>query len=500
MDISQLKLLAACVREHLKQSSCVIGHSQALDLIAALPGLRNWPEVMAFPSRVAGCELDIGSIARLAHRVERKFSLEIDAREWLELLSQVEGISPRGALQVWPSGPFPGVYVTTSSTAIDALLARYEEATDGGLIYAERAANGSASSIDLGEYGLWSQGIDRLPSGTLLVVGPVALDQSAWKDAAQRVEMACLHALNSDHRVAVLVDTPTPDRVCEDLDLMARSLGSDTHTALRGVITDDGQMEDRRPFSHGYSKPMLVKAPSDIDAIPRAALEPLRRELAGRSHGMVLFGSSNVTDHTGYEQLAAALALTDHAGPAARIMSRHRGTPAKDWMVPEPIKQLPFLPSIESAYAQGYRRMLVEAHYIAGDTWLEFNDVLFMGATYGHDVVEIALTLAARSGRQEREALERIVAVLGVLEVEGKKGTASAADLFIRGDATVPAGDGWEGLEEFLRSHRAIRWADELSALLDSGAVTMASAKKADPRNRYLGQFFAQRKAARRAS
>ncbi len=503
MDIPQLKLLAGRVRDQLQQSSCLIGHSQSLDLIAALPGLRNWPEVMAFPGRVAACELDTTSVSRLAYRVNKKFSLEIGPKEWLARLAQGEGISSLGALQVWPGGPLPGVYVTTSATAIGALLARYEEATDGGLVYAEQAANGWEGSIDLGEYGLWSSGIDRLPSGTLLVVGPLKLDQSAWKDAAERVEMACLHALNSEHRVAVLVDTPTPDRLCEDLDLMVRKLRdeeSDTHTALQGIITEEGELKDRRPFSRGYSKPILVKAQPNMDAIPRTTLEPLRKELASRSSGMVLFGASRITEHTAYEQLAAALALTEHAGPAARIMPRHRGTPAKDWMVPEPIKQLPFLPSIESAYAQGYRRMLVDAHYTQGDTWLEHDDVLFMGATYGHDVMEVALNLVARSGQREATALQRIVAVLGVLHVEGKKGPAFASDLFIRGDATGPTGTEWDEFEEFLRSHRVVRWDDELSALLDAGAVTMASVKKSDPRNRYLGEFFVRHKARKRAS
>lgn len=55
MDIPQLKLLAGRVRGLLQQSSRPVGHSQSLDLIAALPGLRNWPEVMAFQDRVSAC-------------------------------------------------------------------------------------------------------------------------------------------------------------------------------------------------------------------------------------------------------------------------------------------------------------------------------------------------------------------------------------------------------------------------------------------------------------
>jgi len=315
--------------------------------------------------------------------------------------------------------------------------------------------------------------------------------------------MACLHALDSEHRVAVLVDTPTPDRLCEDIDLMVRKLrtdDSDIHTALRGSVTEKGELQDRRPFSRGYPKPGLITSLADVGAIPKTVLEPLRNELISRTHGMVLFGESRITEHTAYEQLSAALALTEHAGPAARIMPRHRATPAKDWMVPDPIKQLPFLPSIESAYAQGYRRMLVDANYTHGDAWLDYDDVLFMGATYGHDVVDVALNLVARSGQHETKALQRIIAVLGVLHLDGKKGPVFASDLFIRGDTMGPMGKDWDEFEEFLRSHRAVRWDDELSELLDAGAVAMASVKKSDPRNRYIGKFLSRRKEMRKAS
>jgi len=503
MDIPQLKLLAGRVRGLLQQSSFLVGHSQALDLIAALPGLRNWPEVNAFPERVAACELDTTSASRLAYRINKKFSLEVGAKEVLASLAQ-DGVSAsRNVLQVWPSGPLAGVYVTTSEQAIDALLARYEEATDGGLVYAEQAANGWEGSIDLGEYGLWSSGIDRLPSGTLLVVGPLKLDQTTWEDSSQRLEMACLHALNSQHRVAVLVDTPTPDRLCEDLDLMVRTVreeSTDIHTALQGVVTEDGELQDRRPFARGYPRPVLIKAQANMDAIPRSVLGPLRRELAARTTGMVLFGASKITEHTAYEQLAAALALTEHAGPAARIMLRHRGTPAKDWMVPEPIKQLPFLPSIESAYAQGYRRMLVDAHYMQGETWLDCGDVLFLGATYGHDVMDVALNLVARSGQREAKALQGIVAVLGLLQVQGKKGVTVASDLFLRGDVEGPMGTDWQEFEEFLKSHRVVRWEDELSALLDAGVVTATSVKKSNPRSTHLAEFLAQRRGMKKVS
>ena len=56
MNVPQLKLLAGLVRGLLEQHNVPIGYSQSLDVIAALPGLRNWPEVMAFPDRVVATE------------------------------------------------------------------------------------------------------------------------------------------------------------------------------------------------------------------------------------------------------------------------------------------------------------------------------------------------------------------------------------------------------------------------------------------------------------
>jgi hypothetical protein len=39
--------------------------------------------------------------------------------------------------------------------------------------------------------------------------------------------------------------------------------------------------------------------------------------------------------------------------------------------VPEPIKQPPYLPSIESAFAQGYRRPVIDPIYTKTDVFLE---------------------------------------------------------------------------------------------------------------------------------
>lgn len=76
MDIQQLQVLAGRVRSLLQQSQVRIGHNKSLDLVAALVGLRNWPEVLAFPNRVASCPLDLAAVDRLSLLLKKAYGLE----------------------------------------------------------------------------------------------------------------------------------------------------------------------------------------------------------------------------------------------------------------------------------------------------------------------------------------------------------------------------------------------------------------------------------------
>lgn len=86
MDTQRLKQLASVVRGLLKRANLPIGHSQSLDAIAAIPGLRNWPEVVAFPERVAACDLDPTSTGRLAARLKQAFDIDMPADELFSAL------------------------------------------------------------------------------------------------------------------------------------------------------------------------------------------------------------------------------------------------------------------------------------------------------------------------------------------------------------------------------------------------------------------------------
>lgn len=495
MDIQQLKLMAGRVRGLLEQSKHTIGHNQSLDLIAALPGLRNWPEVQAFPDRVAACELDAASAGRLGFRLKRKFDLNLTPQAILGHLSPSASTNTALAPQIWPTGPQPGIYVTDSQEAIDALLANYEDATDGALIYAERAGNHWEGSIDLGEGGLWSSGLWRVPSGTLLVVGPLLFDQQSWNSTRDRLEMACLIAQGAGHRVAVLIDTPTPEAMFEDVRLIVRSAqpeGEDYEAALLGSVSAEGALQLRQPFA--TSRPVLAQVPNVAtpDAIPASVRNQLANALAGKTSGLLLFGSSEIEEHSAIELVAASLAMTEHAGPAARIMPRHRPTPAKDWLVPQAIQQLPFLPSIESAYAQGYRRMIVSPHYTRAELMKQFSgDVLFISGTYGSVVDDVFMRFfVAGSLKREEDLLSSVLAILGVAYAHGSHGRESICDLYLpdRAKVVVPAKD--DDLTQFIQDGRVVRWQDELVQLLGEGRLTRSAVQTALKRNRHVADFL----------
>ncbi|NWC37602.1 hypothetical protein HX876_35265, partial [Pseudomonas gingeri] len=104
---------------------------------------------------------DSHSADRLVKRIGKLHALILPVDELHRALDPMSA----NVLKVWPDGPVPGVYVTTSQEAIDAAIAKYEAATDGALLYAEDAGRSSDAAIDLGEHGLFSRGMDRLPSG-----------------------------------------------------------------------------------------------------------------------------------------------------------------------------------------------------------------------------------------------------------------------------------------------------------------------------------------------
>lgn len=503
MDIQQLKLLAGRIRGLLEHANVTVTHNQALDLSGALVGLRNWPEVQAFPGRVTNSELDLAAASRLAHRLQRKHEVELSARELLVSLRPPRAEAPDEVPYIWPTGPSPGVYVTTEQSHINTLLAAYDEATDGALVYAESAGSHWKTAIDLGEYGLYSSGMDSVPSGTLIVLGPLELNQQSWGETASRLENACLAAQVQGHRVAVLIDTETPDTLFHDVDLAVRlkqTEDDDTNTALLGGVSESGDLVKRSPFVEPVSLPDFKSTASSLSALPPQTVPLLMKALERCPTGILIFGSSELTEHPAIELVAAALPLTDSAGPAARIRPRHRSTPAKDWQVPDSIKQLPFLPSVQSAYSLGYRRMLITPSYTDEELLETYNDVLFIAGVYGDSAESCFMDgIRCRRSEQMQLALNQHIAILALTPVKTAKVDIPLVDMFIP-DGSLPTGhDKFEETLAMIRDGRCFRAEDELERLLAEKTVTPASLRKALPRSGWVKDFLAERAKARSA-
>ena len=135
------------------------------------------------------------------------------------------------------------------------------------------------------------------------------------------------------------------------------------------------------------------------------------------------------------EEVAAALPLTEAAGPVARIKSRNRSTPDKDMMVPDVVKTLPILPSVESAYAHGYRRMLVDAGYTDFRDLMKYaDDVLFFIGSHSLEADEALLETVRFRGFDELSSVyERLVVCIAVGPISVGSETVRVSDMFVPG-------------------------------------------------------------------
>lgn len=101
------------------------------------------------------------------------------------------------------------------------------------------------------------------PSGTLIVVGPVEFSQDEWDCNAGRLQMACLHALNSGHRIAVLLETPAPEQLHRDVRLFVESDHPESEgmaEALIGVVNEGGNLKLIHPSHPKQPAPVARRA------------------------------------------------------------------------------------------------------------------------------------------------------------------------------------------------------------------------------------------------
>ncbi|ARS49423.1 hypothetical protein ACIRTQ_09735 [Pseudomonas aeruginosa] len=494
MDTQQLKVFAERLRAYLERHNLTLKHGQTLDLIAAIPGLRNWPEVNAFPARVSAAQWDSHSADRLVKRIGKLHALILPVDELHRALDPMSA----NVLKVWPDGPVPGVYVTTSQEAIDAAIAKYEAATDGALLYAEDAGRSSDAAIDLGEHGLFSRGMDRLPSGTLVVVGPVPLTQESWSDNKDRLNTAANLAHSSSLRVVVLAETPLPENLHSDIDLLLRpddeGLDSEPVDVL-GIVTESGDLQVVQPFVQRRAAPAAQHF-TTTQRLPQVLEDALRLAVTKRPYGIIVLGITP-GDTQRKALVEAVLPLTEHAGPAVRIQPTFRPGYGKDDTPLSPhFEGLPVFPSIESAYAHGYRRMVIESsHHGAGEAIARHaHEVCFLIRSFSTEVAGAWMSsLPAQIDKPN--ALDVVTAVLCAADVPAKAETVTICDAFVGGASPAPTDDDIDRLAEHMEAHRAVRWQEQLDALLVARKVTPAQVKKALRRHN-VDDYLASRKAA----
>lgn len=477
MDAAHLRVLAGRLNDWLNAKQHAVKHGHTLDFISAIPGLRNWPEVIAHPDRVAPAQVCDQSCLRLAQRIAKKLGVTYDSAE---LLIALADSMAEVALDVWPGGPAPGLYLTTSEEAVNVVIKRYEAATDGGPVYAEAAGARAATAIDLGEYGLYSNGLARLPSGSLIVIGPLQFTQDEWEDSGERLGAAANLALEVGHRIVALCSTPQPTNLYADVSLLLGNhewTPEDVETVLKGSVTTDGSFVAWGPRPSTPVPPVAVQfVPSE--PLPEHLANVLRAGLAVRQYGLVIAGSWRWKEDRA-KLLEATLPFTEHAGPAARIMPNSRIDYDGNPPLLDAFYGLPVFPSAESAYASGYRRMIFEKARPGEEFLLEhLDDVCFHIATFG-PIVSQALTSAVEPRLMDNPAIVgHVIAVLCSSTVEFKKSVWTFQDAMPALTGPLPAGD-FEAIDKVVKTARTMRWEDQLGKALDMKFFTLRNIKKA---------------------
>ncbi len=221
-------------------------------------------------------------------------------------------------------------------------------------------------------------------------------------------------------------------------------------------------------------------------------IEPIRNLLDRAHSGLVLFGSVKIKEHYAADLVAASLHVTDHVGPAARVKPRNRGTPAKEWLVPDEIKELPYLPSIESAFDQGYRRIIYHPNYTDADTLLQYaDDALLISGAYGGQAADIYLSAWRATGIEKySDLLARAIALFAVMPIMTTDGERIARDVYVPPRNPAPPLNRFDDVLEHIEQHRALKWQDELTEMLNAGFVTLAQIRESLSRDRDVQEFL----------
>ncbi|WDZ97346.1 hypothetical protein Herbaro_06030 [Herbaspirillum sp. WKF16] len=434
MDIQQLKLLAKSLRELFERNSArPLGHEKSLNLIAAVPGLRNWSVVSKSPDKVLACQFDESAANRLARRIEMDIGPPAFSPE---LLLKTLRATTSPALKVWPSGPAPGIYLTPSPDAISALLDNFDTGTEGSLIYTEQAT-GHQRPLVIGEEGIWSEALLKAPSGTLLVLGCFHLNQDEWSLHAGKLERARILVERHGYRIAILLNTPSARTMYDDVLLLLDHTSVVANTLFTGVFGQVTEMGELSAYSERARKevaPQLVSLPPSEPAIPKAIIAALAPALQDCHKGLIVLGVPRINRFDALEVAADILRMTDHVGPAARVPGRPGLVLGSDG-VPESIRRLPLFPSVESAHAQGYKRIVFETLFTARQTIAKYSeDCLLIGYAIGASFIDdiIVRIVSPTIDDTDMALIENVIALGTISNIDDFNRELGIGDLFIK--------------------------------------------------------------------
>lgn len=360
MEINELRQLSNELRGALhSKHGLSLKHGQALDFIAALPGLRNWSEVLAMPEMVASVALDLRAAQRLSRRIKQRCDLEI-AASWLLTQFILVPVARPGtpASSVWPEGPEPGVYISTSQELTESFMEAYQHATEGMPAYAvEKHVKWPHGMRFEPLESLKDSKIGELPRGTLVVAGPVSLCQGGWAHLALELRLACKAAIARGLRIVLHTYADDPKSALHDVRVAAGLRKRLPHTHLiRGELA--GGVNVRTEHSRGTTAetaPIVEERRTEFFG----SAPQLKAALNELSSGFLLLAYGD--DAQRDAAVRDISAMTKATGPAAvaadLLMTRH---PVVGIDPTQMLHQLPLCSSASVAFENGFKRVFID--------------------------------------------------------------------------------------------------------------------------------------------
>jgi hypothetical protein len=452
-------------------------------------GFSGWYQLDSaplWPSDVGSHEINLG---RLVRGIMQTTGVHIDQSALRSALASAPlPIQPT----LWREGPPAGIYVTDSWDAANAAVARYTSDTGGADCYSDNNRTRSLNVVALGRSHPWQGGsgvfatrLHLAPNGTLIVLGPVNLAQFDWESEAERMHEACRLALERGHRIIAVVRTPRADVLRSDVVLTLRSGDYDVEYldgAFRGVVDQDGQCIGVVPFCERRPKPISIKGFAPDRELPDELASLLAIALGRRRRGFLVLGGGRLSVER--ELLfMAALKATENEGPVALVfgsfdheveenLETTSDKGGKTIMRSKRFPLLPLFPSIESAYASGYRRIACWGDFGECDLGQYADQVCFVICVNCCEARE-AFSVGTGAGQHASRwnILDGVIAVLSWGTLYGRKGTFPLYDAFVPSGVPIERYR-YEAVWDGLKAHRQLQWEQQVSALLAAGQVT----------------------------